>query len=262
MDAQRIGDDGSHPLAGVQRRVRVLEDHLHVAADRPERAPGQPGDVVAVEDDRSAGQLLQPDDASAQGGLAAAGLADQAERLPGLDLDADVVEGVHPADLALEHNPALDREVLLQVVDPQQHVVWRAEPGDQRSGPWGTGVPTGFGAGTSAEHASAIGYSTSARSSANPWSGQGRAAAASVVASIAARRAAPEDVGVPSLSINRRAASLAAASAHCSSVHPRSGWIVSRGRSNPARSTLDSQPSTSAASSVAKWPSPLCSRST
>src|SRR5258708_22490636 len=126
MDAQGIGDDGSHPLAGVQRRVRVLEDHLHVAADRPERAPGEPRDVLAVEDDRSAGQLLQPDDATAEGGFAAAGLADQAERLPGPDLDADVVDGVHPAHLALEHDPALDREVLLQMLDPQQHVPGRS----------------------------------------------------------------------------------------------------------------------------------------
>src|SRR5258706_11312366 len=121
MNAQRIGDDGSHPLARVQRRVRVLEDHLRLAADRPERAPGQPGDVLAVEDDRPAGQLLQPDDAPAEGGLAAAGLADQAERLPRPDLDADVVDGVHPADLALEHDPAPDPEILLQVLNPQSH---------------------------------------------------------------------------------------------------------------------------------------------
>src|SRR5258708_37688175 len=85
-------------------------------------APGEPRDVLAVEDDRSAGQLLPPDDATAEGGFAAAGLADQAERLPGPDLDADVVDGVHPAHLALEHDPALDREVLLQMLDPQQHV--------------------------------------------------------------------------------------------------------------------------------------------
>ena len=37
--AQRRGEDLAHALARVQRRLRVLEDHLHLPADRQHRAP-------------------------------------------------------------------------------------------------------------------------------------------------------------------------------------------------------------------------------
>ncbi len=36
---QRLGDDGGHAAARVQRLVRVLEDHLDVAAQRAQRRP-------------------------------------------------------------------------------------------------------------------------------------------------------------------------------------------------------------------------------
>ena len=49
------------------------------------------------------------------------GLADQAERLPGAQLEADVVDRVHPRHLALQ-DPLPDREVLLDVVRPEQDV--------------------------------------------------------------------------------------------------------------------------------------------
>ena len=47
--------------------------------------------------------------------LAAAGLADDPERLAALDVEVDAVDGLHRADFALEDDPARDREVLDQI---------------------------------------------------------------------------------------------------------------------------------------------------
>ena len=59
-------------------------------------------------------------DAAGEGGLAAAGLADQAQRLARAQFQAHVVYRVHAADLALDQDAVLDREVLLHVLDAQQ----------------------------------------------------------------------------------------------------------------------------------------------
>src|SRR5581483_3719855 len=51
VDAQRLADDPADAVARVQRRERVLEDHLHPPPQRPELALAEVGDVVPVEDD-------------------------------------------------------------------------------------------------------------------------------------------------------------------------------------------------------------------
>ena len=48
------------------------------------------------------------------------GLANQAEGLACPQLEADVVDRVHAGDLALDQDAAADREVLLDVLSPQQ----------------------------------------------------------------------------------------------------------------------------------------------
>ena len=69
-------------MRGLRLRVRVLEDHLHPAAQLPQLARRRalvrswPSNVI-----EPAGGLVQPDDRPAGRALAAAGLADEAERL-------------------------------------------------------------------------------------------------------------------------------------------------------------------------------------
>ena len=48
---ERVGDDRADALARVERRVRILEDHLHLAPQRAQRAPDELRDVAAVEQD-------------------------------------------------------------------------------------------------------------------------------------------------------------------------------------------------------------------
>ena len=109
--APMIPPDG---VPRVQRRVRVLEDHLDVAAQRAHLAHGQVGDVMSVEHDPPAGRLQQPGEQPPGRGLAAAGLADQAQRLPGGHREVHLVHGLDRADLLAEDDAPGHREVLHQ----------------------------------------------------------------------------------------------------------------------------------------------------
>src|SRR3954447_3783106 len=122
VDAERLADDRADRLARVERRVRVLEDHLHLATERLELALREAGDVPAAVLDRPAGRVEQAGDQARRGGLAAAGLPHQAERLALHDVERHAVDSVHGADLALEQDPARDREVLDEVADLDQRL--------------------------------------------------------------------------------------------------------------------------------------------
>src|SRR5262249_6102559 len=116
VDLHRIADDLSDALARVEARVRVLEDHLHVAPQRTELARTELLDLVALEDDYSVRRLEPPDDAAAERRLPAARLSDEPERLALGDRERDVVDGMHARHLTPKH--ALpDREILLDVLD-------------------------------------------------------------------------------------------------------------------------------------------------
>ena len=119
---ERLGDDEADALALVQARVRVLEDHHQLAADRAHVGPVQVRDVAAVEGDPAARRIEQAHQAARHRRLAAARLADDAERLTLLDGEADPVDGLDARDLLLEDDPARDREVLDEVLDDEQVV--------------------------------------------------------------------------------------------------------------------------------------------
>ena len=89
VDAQRLGDDVADGHARVERRVRVLEDHLHPPAQRAQlRASRASVMSCAVERRSRPRSAREPQDRAAERGLAAALLADQAERLAALDREA------------------------------------------------------------------------------------------------------------------------------------------------------------------------------
>ena len=84
--------------------------------------------VDAVVEDFAAGRFDQPQDRPAGRRFAAAGFADEAQRLAGVDVEADVVDRVHVVDHAGE-DAAADREIDLQILYVQQ-----------RLGPFGDGL--------------------------------------------------------------------------------------------------------------------------
>ncbi len=97
---ERLGHQVADPHPGVERGHRVLEHHLHVAADLGQRLGVElpSGDLdLAREGDEA-------DEGLGDGGLAAAGFADQRERLAGADLETHALGGMdavaHPLQQA------------------------------------------------------------------------------------------------------------------------------------------------------------------
>ena len=134
VELQRVADDLADALARVQRRVGVLEDHLHLAPQRPQLALAQLGELGAAEAHRPRGRGEQLEHRARQGRLAATRLADEADRLALLDAERDAVDGAHRADLAVDEDPGLDREVLDEVGDLEQRLaVGRAGGAASRS---------------------------------------------------------------------------------------------------------------------------------
>ena len=96
MDLQRLTNARAHRTSGVERGVRVLEDHRGLGPQAPEARPAEL-DILAVEPDTPARRPFQAQQREPDGGLAAARLADQAQRLTLLDGEGHAIDG---ADLA------------------------------------------------------------------------------------------------------------------------------------------------------------------
>ena len=92
MHVQRLSDDVFDRHAGIKGRIRVLEHHCSLFAEL--FYVGFCLDELAVVVNFAAGGLVQVQDGAADGRLAAAGLADQTQRLAGLDGKAHVVDGL------------------------------------------------------------------------------------------------------------------------------------------------------------------------
>jgi hypothetical protein len=120
VELQRAAHDLAYALARVERGVGVLEDHLHLATQRAEIAAAHARDLAAVEPDRAGGRLQELEDRARQGGLSAAGLSDQAQRFAGRHREGDPVHGSHRADLPVDQDSGLDREVLDEAVNLQE----------------------------------------------------------------------------------------------------------------------------------------------
>ena len=115
VDDQRLADDAADAHARVQRGVRVLEDHLHLAAEEAQLVALDAAEVAAVEEHLAGGGPVELEDGAAGRRLAAAAFADQAQRLAAADEEGDAVDRLHVGDLALEDDARGDREVHLQV---------------------------------------------------------------------------------------------------------------------------------------------------
>ena len=103
VDLDRLADDVADGHARVEAADRVLEDDLHVPAEPAQLLAAVGEEVLALVADLAAGGGDQAEDRAADGRLAAAGFADEAERLARRDVEADAVDGLHVADGAREH---------------------------------------------------------------------------------------------------------------------------------------------------------------
>ena len=92
MNVHSLGNDFADGHAGVQGSVWILEDDLDILAELQQILALEGGDVLAVEYDLAGGWLIQLHHGSAAGGLAAAGLAYQAQGLAAFDRYSDVID--------------------------------------------------------------------------------------------------------------------------------------------------------------------------
>ena len=88
MDGDRFGEDITDAHLGIECRVQVLEDHLHLTPELPEFIGRSAGNVPPVEEDLPGGRFLKPQDGPADGCLAAPGFADQPHGLVLLEVEA------------------------------------------------------------------------------------------------------------------------------------------------------------------------------
>ena len=128
VDDERLGDDLADGHARVQARVGVLEDELHVMAHALELALVHVSHVLALEHHLAVRGVREAHDAAARRGLAAARLAHEAEGLAGIDVEADVVDGLDGLLVPAGKDAGVDVELLGEVLDVKQWLCHYASP--------------------------------------------------------------------------------------------------------------------------------------
>ena len=106
----RLGDDLPDRHARIERRVRILKDHLHVLPRAAQLRAGQLRDVDVAEHHAAARRLDEPQHRAAERRLAASRFADEPERFAGKNVERHAVDRLHDA-------VAAEIEVDLQVSD-------------------------------------------------------------------------------------------------------------------------------------------------
>ena len=123
MDLERFAHDLPHPHAGIERAEGILKHHLHASPQRAQPALVDSRDVLAVEDDPPCRRLQHPQDRQRRRRLAAAALPHQAEGLAPPEFERHAVDRLDGPDAPPHQHPLGNREMDLQVLDPQQDVV-------------------------------------------------------------------------------------------------------------------------------------------
>ena len=119
VQAQGLGQDLAHGHARIERGIGILKDDLRVAAEGAQLVRVQGQEIAALEANVAGIRLDQPQHQPAHGGFAAAGLADQRQRLAGIDAEADAVDRPDERGRPPEHRPAGD-EMFHQTLDLEQ----------------------------------------------------------------------------------------------------------------------------------------------
>ena len=120
MDVDRLGDDVADLHARIERAVGVLEDHLNPPAQAIEALAVEVRQVCAIERispavGRSSCRMQRP-----VRGLAATGLADEAERLAAANVEAHAVDRLDVAHCPRDQRALGDRKVHLQPADADE----------------------------------------------------------------------------------------------------------------------------------------------
>ncbi len=119
VDLEGLGDDIADRHPRIERRVRVLEDDLHLLTQDARVAPAQLPDVTPFEEHLALRRRQQIEDHASRGRLAGTRLADEPERLALTNREIDPVDRFHVADVTRE-DARVDRKVFVEVADLDQ----------------------------------------------------------------------------------------------------------------------------------------------
>ena len=124
---QRFADDVPHGHAGVKRGIRILEDHLHLAAHAAQllALDVRQFQIFAFvsEEDPTGSRPVELENGSASRGLAAAALAHQPQGLAPADEEINAIHRLDVTYVALNDDPLGDGEIHLQSFDSKQDIV-------------------------------------------------------------------------------------------------------------------------------------------
>src|SRR6202007_634687 len=121
VHAERLADDVARGHARIERGEWVLEHDLHRTPNRAQLGLAEMGDVLPIDLDAAARRLDQAQHAARDRRLAAAGFADEAERLADAKRKAHAIDRMHGADPAPQ-NAAAQRIVFYEVGDLEEGV--------------------------------------------------------------------------------------------------------------------------------------------
>jgi hypothetical protein len=95
VNVEHLPEHRAYPLAGIQRRIRILKHDLHPLPVWRELGLGEPHEVDAVEQHRPAIGRVKAQQTAAQRALAASRLSHQAERLPPRKHERHAIDGAN-----------------------------------------------------------------------------------------------------------------------------------------------------------------------
>ena len=127
MRAHRFADDLADRHTRRKAGVRILEDHLHMRAQRAQLLLGELCKVLPLEHDRTAGHIMQAQDRAADRGLAAAGFAHKAHRRAAFDGEGHIVHSLHES-LGPAKGGGVNGIILFEVLYYQEVVVFHFLP--------------------------------------------------------------------------------------------------------------------------------------
>src|SRR5579883_1148028 len=121
MHCERLTDNRPYRHPRIQRGVRILKNDLHISPFASKIVLGQRQKIDSIETDRAGIRLDQAQHSTASGCFTAAGFTDQSKRLSFIDRETHVIDRTHIRCDARK-DPAMDREVLLEIADGQERL--------------------------------------------------------------------------------------------------------------------------------------------
>ncbi len=119
VDRKGLADDVADGHPRIERRVRVLEDDLHLLTQLANLFAAELVDVASVEDDLALGRRQEAQHDAAGRRLPRPGLADEPQRFAAPDREVDAVDSFHVADVTRQ-NPGVDRKILVEIANDEQ----------------------------------------------------------------------------------------------------------------------------------------------